>query len=133
MTAGVSGIAAAAMGPGAAASAPMPSPRLVRAAHEFEVQMMKELLRPMTESGSLTGDVDECGGAGTLGEFASESLAGALSASGGLGIAGRILSEVSRSGNSSKNSSVIEKRNTDCAGIAGAHQGRADIREFIEQ
>ena len=34
----------------------MPQPRLVRAAHEFEAQMMKELLKPMTASGSLTGD-----------------------------------------------------------------------------
>jgi HAMP domain-containing protein len=25
-----------------------PQPRLVRAAHEFEAQMMKELLKPMT-------------------------------------------------------------------------------------
>jgi Rod binding domain-containing protein len=113
MTAGVSGIVAAATGPGAATNAAMPSPRLVRAAHEFEAQLMKELLRPMTESGSLTGDGDGSGGAGTLGEFASESLAGALSASGGFGIADRILGEVSRSGNSSKNSSVIEKCNID--------------------
>jgi Rod binding domain-containing protein len=87
----------------------------VRAAHEFEAQLMKELLRPMTESGSLTGDDDGDGrgGAGTLGQFASESLAGALSASGGFGIANRILGEVSRSGNSSKDSQVIRKCNID--------------------
>jgi Rod binding domain-containing protein len=86
---------------------------MVRAAHEFEAQLMKELLRPMTEIGSLAGDSDGNGGAGTLGEFASESLAGALSASGGFGIATRILGEVSRSGNSSKASLVIEKNNVD--------------------
>lgn len=113
MTAGLSGIAAAAAAPGAVTSGAIPSPRLVRAAHEFEGQLMKELLRPMTESGSLAGDGDECGGAGTLGEFASESLAGALSASGGFGIANRILGEVSRFGNSSKDSPVIEKCNID--------------------
>ena len=120
MTASVSGIPTAAPGPGAGASAAMPSPRLVRAAHEFEAQLMKELLRPMTESGSLTGDDDGDGsdGTGTLGEFASESLAGALSASGGFGIANRIVAEVSRSGNSSKNSPVIEKCEID-TGISG--------------
>jgi Rod binding domain-containing protein len=93
----------------------MPPPRLVRAAHEFEAQLMKELLRPMTESGSLIGDDDGDGrgGAGTLGEFASESLAGALSASGGFGIANRILGQVSHSGNSSKDSPVTENYNID--------------------
>ena len=115
MTVGASGIAASATGPGAGASPALPPPRLVRAAHEFEAQLMKELLRPMTESGSLAGDDDGdgSGGAGTLGEFASESLAGALSASGGFGIANRILGEISRSGNSSKNSPVIGKCNID--------------------
>ena len=113
MTAGVNGIAATAAGPGAVATHATPPPRLVRAAHEFEAQLMKELLRPLTESGSLTGDGDGSGGAGTLGEFASESLAGALSASGGFGIANRILGEVSHSGNSSKDSQVIEKYNID--------------------
>jgi Rod binding domain-containing protein len=88
---------------------------MVQAAHEFEAQLMKELLRPMTESGSLTGDDDGagCGGAGTLGEFASESLAGALSARGGFGIANRILGEVSHSDTSSKHSQVIGKYNID--------------------
>ena len=56
-----------------------PSPRLVRAAHEFEAQMMKELLKPMTGSDALTGaeDGDSDSGAGSggaLGEFASEAL-----------------------------------------------------------
>jgi Rod binding domain-containing protein len=67
--------------------------------------MMKELLRPMTESGSLTGNEDaDTGETGTLGEFAAESLAGALSASGGFGIANRIVGEVSNSGHRPKDS-----------------------------
>jgi Rod binding domain-containing protein len=110
MTISVTGSVAAAQ----IATHPAPPPRLVRAAHEFEAQLMKELLRPMTESGSLTGDEEaDTGGAGTLGEFASESLAGALSASGGFGIANRILGEVSRSGNSSKASPVTGMYNID--------------------
>jgi Rod binding domain-containing protein len=115
MTVGVSGIATAAAGSRTVANAVLPSPRLVRAAHEFEAQLMKELLQPMTESGSLTADDDGngSGGAGTLGEFASESLAGALSTSGGFGIANRILGEVSHSGNSSKNPPVIGMCNVD--------------------
>jgi Rod binding domain-containing protein len=79
-----------------------PEPRLVRAAREFEAQLMKELLRPMTRSSALTGDQDsEGGGTGALGEFASESLAEALSMQGGFGIANRIVEDVSRSGNCS--------------------------------
>jgi Rod binding domain-containing protein len=112
MTMSVTGSVAA--GQGAIATHAAPPPRLVRAAHEFEAQLMKELLRPMTESGSLMGDDEaDTGGAGTLGEFASESLAGALSASGGFGIANRILGEVSRSGNSSKVSPVTGMYNID--------------------
>lgn len=85
-------------------------PRLVKAAHEFEAQLMKELLRPLTASSGLPGDGDEdAGETGTLGEFAAESLAGALSAHGGLGIASRILGDLSRSGNISRNSPVTEK------------------------
>jgi Rod binding domain-containing protein len=72
-----------------AAAEQRPEPRLVRAAHEFEAQMMKELLAPMTRTGAVfaEGDGED---SGILGEFASESLAGALSAGGGLGIADRI-------------------------------------------
>ena len=79
-----------------------PSPRLVRAAHEFEAQMMKELLEPMTRSGSsLEGDDGEesaSGSAGALGSYATEALGEAISAAGGLGIADRILKTLSHSG-----------------------------------
>lgn len=93
---------------GRGASQGVPEPRLVRAAHEFEAQLMKELLRPMTSgNGWLGGDQDEAGGTGTLGEFASESLAGALSVQGGFGIGDRIIHEVSRSGNRCAASPVI--------------------------
>jgi Rod binding domain-containing protein len=92
------------------AAAHTPQPRLVRAAHEFEAQMMKELLRPLAASSGLSGDGDGDGGeTGTLGEFAAESLAGALSAQGGFGIARRIIGDLSRSGNISRNSPVTEK------------------------
>ncbi len=36
-------------------------PRLIRAAHEFEGQMLKELLKPMTASDGLTGAESEEG------------------------------------------------------------------------
>jgi Rod binding domain-containing protein len=79
-----------------------PSPRLVRAAHEFEAQMMKELLEPMTRSGSsLEGDDSDesaSGSAGALGSFASEALGQAISAAGGFGIANKILKTLSHSG-----------------------------------
>ena len=91
-----------------------PSPKLVQAAHEFEAQMMKELLKPMTEGDALTGD-DEgsygvldsgAGSGGTLGEFATESLGKALSERGGFGIADRIVSQLSHSGNHGKTGTV---------------------------
>lgn len=91
-----------------------PSLKLAHAAHEFEAQMMKELLKPMTENDSLTGD-DEgsdgvldsgAGSGGTLGEFASESLGKALSERGGFGIADRIVGQLSHSGNHGKTGKV---------------------------
>jgi Rod binding domain-containing protein len=87
-------------------AAPRPEPRLVRASHQFEAQMMKELLEPMTRPGALCGDSDG-NETGVLGEFASESLAGALSAGGGFGIADRIVHTLSHSGNRSEMSPVI--------------------------
>jgi Rod binding domain-containing protein len=83
-------------------------PKLLRAAHEFEGQMMKELLGPMTSGDTLTGAEDgdsdlssgsRNGSTGALGEFASEALGKALSERGGFGIANRIVSQLSRSGN----------------------------------
>jgi Rod binding domain-containing protein len=69
--------------------------------------MMKELLKPMTESDPLMGD-DEgadgvlssgAGSGGTLAEFASESLGKALSERGGFGIANRIVNQLAHFGN----------------------------------
>jgi Rod binding domain-containing protein len=97
-------------GASAVGSDPAPEPRLARAAHEFEAQLMKELLRPLTQSSAVPGDdEDGTGGTSTLGEYAVESLAEALSAHGGLGIANRIIGEISRSGNHSQNSPVTEE------------------------
>jgi Rod binding domain-containing protein len=87
---------------------PAPEPRLVHAAHQFEAQMMKELLKPMTEKDLLFRDGDG-EGSGILGQFASESLAGALSAGGGLGIADRIVHDLSRFGHDAANPQVIGK------------------------
>jgi Rod binding domain-containing protein len=99
----------------ATASQLTPSPRLVQAAHEFEGQMMKQLLKPMTNGDALTGAEDGdsdlgsgsgSGSTGALGEFASEALGKALSERGGFGIADRIVKELSRSGNHHGNGKV---------------------------
>ena len=84
-----------------ASSQPAPQPRLVRAAHEFEAQMMKELLKPLTADNPLTGEDGglSAGSQGTLGEYASEALGRSLSEHGGFGIANRIVQDLSRSGN----------------------------------
>jgi Rod binding domain-containing protein len=82
-----------------AVNAPSPAqPKLVHAAHEFEAQMMKELMKPMTRSsdmGGAEGDDEDAGSSGALGEFASEAMAQALSERGGFGVADRILRELS--------------------------------------
>jgi Rod binding domain-containing protein len=72
-----------------------PQPRLIRAAHEFEAQMMKELLKPLTAGDGLTGSEDESGSTGALGDYAGEALGRALSEAGGFGIASRIVGQVS--------------------------------------
>jgi len=83
-----------------------PQPRLVRAAHEFEAQMMKELLKPMTGPDALTGEDSDSGSGGTLGEFASEALGRALSEHGGFGIANRIVGQLSHSGNRTESDAI---------------------------
>jgi Rod binding domain-containing protein len=75
-----------------------PPPRLVRAAHEFEGQMIQELLKPMMTAMAGTGSDSGAGSNGALGEFASETLGNALSAQGGWGIANQIVRELSHFG-----------------------------------
>ncbi len=84
-------------------STAQPSPRLISAAHEFEGQMLKELLKPMTASDGLGGS-DQ--GSQVLSEFSSEALGKALSEQGGFGIAKQIIAQLSRSGNRSDTESV---------------------------
>jgi Rod binding domain-containing protein len=101
----VTGTATAAVANQGAATS---QPRLVRAAHEFEAQLMKELLKPMTASDGLAGDEDDsgAGAGGVLGEFASEALGRALSEQGGLGIASSIVRDLSHAGNHGQSSKV---------------------------
>jgi Rod binding domain-containing protein len=72
-----------------------PQPRLVKAAHEFEAQMMKELLKPLNTGTSILGDEDDSGSNGALGEYAQEALGRAMSDKGGLGIANQIVKQLS--------------------------------------
>ena len=92
--------AAATTAAGAAATGG-PPPRLVHAAHEFEAQMMQELLQPLTSGEGLGGEEgdSDSGSNGALGEFASESLGRALSEHGGFGIAQQIVRELSPASN----------------------------------
>src|SRR4051794_33094151 len=91
-------------------------PRLIRAAHEFEGQMLKELLKPLTATDGLTGagsgDDSEDSAGGILGEFASEALGKALSEHGGFGIADRILGQLAASGHHSGASGVTRGEDT---------------------
>lgn len=85
----------------ASTTATTPQPRLVKAAHEFEAQMMKEMLKPMTDSDGLTGEDNSSGSASSsaLTEFASETLGRALSDRGGFGIANKIISDLTPTSN----------------------------------
>jgi Rod binding domain-containing protein len=107
----------AALGKAGAASGQaqsVPEPRLVRAAHEFEAQMMKELLKPLTSDSGLMGDEDGgAGSSGALGEFAGEALGRALSERGGLGIATSIVHELSRPGNKPVTATVTKNLHDD--------------------
>ncbi len=82
-------------------SQPTSQPRLVQAAHEFEAQMMKELLKPLTNGDALAGEDGDAGSEAALGDYASESLGRSLSDHGGFGIANQIVRQLSHSGNES--------------------------------
>jgi Rod binding domain-containing protein len=84
-----------------AAAAAGPPPRLVHAAHEFEAQMMQELLKPLTSGAGLGGEDgdSDSGSNNALGEYTSEALGRALSEHGGFGIATSIIRELSSKGN----------------------------------
>jgi len=97
-----------AAGAGAEATPAAPSPRLVHAAHEFEAQMMKEMLKPMTESNGLNGEDDDsaAGSGGALEEFATEALGRGLSEGGGFGIATSIVRQLTPASNKQVTSQV---------------------------
>lgn len=94
---------------------PGTNPRLVNAAHEFEAQLMKELLKPLSATG--LGDEDggdgEDGSSGVLGEFASEALGQGLSRAGGFGMADHIVQQLSRSETTGQAREVTGNRNSD--------------------
>jgi Rod binding domain-containing protein len=103
----IAGTAAATSGATAA-----PQPRLVHAAHEFEAQMMQELLKPMTQGDGLDGEDDSASGSsGVLGEFASEALGRGLSERGGFGIATGIVRELSAPGHKTGSGEAAGKVN----------------------
>ena len=88
---------------GSLASAAVPSPRLVSAAHEFEAAMMKELMAPLQSGDGLGGgDEDDEGSSSALGSFAGEALGKAISEHGGFGIAKSILQQLSTENHSGK-------------------------------
>ena len=92
-------------------SSTTPQPRLVKAAHEFEAQMMQEMLKPLSSGNGLDGEENETssGSGGALGAFASESLGRGLSEHGGFGIATHILQQLTPKGNTPVTSQVTGK------------------------
>jgi Rod binding domain-containing protein len=93
---------------GAASSAATPQPRLVKAAHEFEAQMMQELLKPLTKGNGLDGEDNDTasGSGGALGAFASEALGRGLSEQGGFGIANSVVRQLTPKGNTAVTAQV---------------------------
>jgi Rod binding domain-containing protein len=100
-------------------------PRLVQAAHEFEAQLMKELLHPLTNAED--GDDSDAGSAGALGDFAAEALGQSLSTRGGLGIATSIMHSLSRNGNASRSAS--KQGNTSAISTASAVKPSSRIQQ----
>jgi Rod binding domain-containing protein len=102
-----------------------PQPRLVKAAHEFEAQMMKELLKPLNSGTSITGEDEDSGSNGALGEYAQEALGRAMSDHGGLGIAHQIIQHLSgnHSGNQYKSDSSSDNLSSNVvrSGSRGLH------------
>jgi Rod binding domain-containing protein len=94
----------------AARTAIAPQARLVKAAHEFEAQLMKELVKPMISDDGLYDDGMDTGSSRIFGEFGAEALARAMSDQGGLGIAGGIVRSLSRPGNESWTETVRENQ-----------------------
>jgi Rod binding domain-containing protein len=98
-----------------------PNPKLIRAAHEFEAQMMKELLKPLAGSNALDGDASgsdaglDSGSGGALGEFATEALGQGLSEQGGFGIAKGIIQELSHSKTKLEGGKVTSEMHGDTA------------------
>jgi Rod binding domain-containing protein len=80
-----------------------PQPRLVHAAHEFEAQMMQELLKPLTSSGGGGDENADSGSGSALGDFAVETLGRGLSEQGGFGIATSVMRELTAAGNKTGN------------------------------
>jgi Rod binding domain-containing protein len=99
------------VGTGQASSSVTPQPRLVRAAREFEAQMMQELLKPLTSGNGLDGEDGDTvsGSGGALGAFASEALGRGLSEHGGFGIATGIVRQLTPKGNTPVTAQVTGK------------------------
>lgn len=74
------------------------SPRLRQAAEEFEAQMMKELLQPLSHAEGAENGEEQGGFEEALGSYSLDALGTAISKSGGLGIAKEILAHFSRNG-----------------------------------
>jgi len=88
----------------------VPPMRLIKAAHEFEAQLMKEMLKPLATDGGFCLDGDDTGSSSILRDFAGEALGRALSEHGGLGIAKSIVQSLSRLGNDSRIETVQGER-----------------------
>ena len=87
-----------------ASAAAQASPRLRKAAQEFEANFLQELLKPLKEDplfagsdglgGSDGADGTMSGSLGTVDSLGTEALADALAAAGGLGIAQHVLAQM---------------------------------------
>ncbi len=100
-------------------AARLPRPRLEEAAHEFEAQMMKELLKPMTDGATL--GAEDSGSGGTMTDFATEVLGQCLSRAGGFGIATTVLHGLSQDGTTPQSTPGPARRGTAVPGAMQEH------------
>jgi Rod binding domain-containing protein len=110
------------------------SPRLVKAAHEFEASMMKELLAPMQPGKDPLSSEDESDPSNAaLSEFASEALGKAISERGGLGIAKSILHQLAASTRFSSTVPTMDEMPQEIRAVASATRRMPEVLKIDRQ
>jgi peptidoglycan hydrolase FlgJ len=108
-----------------APASPAPSPKLVKAAQDFEAILLSTWLEKLEESYAGTDD-DMDPAHGTLASMGSEAMASALAARGGIGIAQMLLQHLGKTDTDSGSS--LTTAGSAAAGLQAAGQAKATLK-----